>query len=208
MIWLSDHDWNIWKEGCVSSLLQGDTESKRLLRDRRAAVLKGKWNMCCRCRGFRGSVFSCLLPATTQTSLSIPIDPTSAAVMFHLEWLELCDLLCSSPLPFELSFVSRFLIKQDDLCYACFCLSRARTGRRKAFHGRLWLHSLPQCTDWKLVSKLKYFWGELLYVVFSRDLECSGVKEKRRSSQLIGPNQQITELSMFNAWSEAITFNY
>lgn len=106
MIWLSDHDWNIWKEGCVSSLLQGDTESKRLLRDRRAAGLKGKWNMCCSCRGFRGSVLSCLLPATTQTSLSIPIDPTSAAVMFHLEWLELCDLLCSSPLPFELSFVS------------------------------------------------------------------------------------------------------
>lgn len=165
--------------------------------------------ICAAGAGFLGVVCSAVFcQQLLRHLLSIPIDPTSAAVMFHLEWLELCDLLCSSPLPFELSFVSRFLIKQDDLCYACFCLSRARTGRRKAFHDRLWLCSLPQCTDWKLVSKLKYFWGELLYVVFSRDLECSGVKEKRRSCQLIGPNQQITELSLFNAWSEAITFNY
>lgn len=28
----------------------------------------------------------------------------------------------------------RFMIKQDDLCCACFCLSRARAGRRKTFH--------------------------------------------------------------------------
>lgn len=135
------------KEGCVSSLLQGDTKSNRLLRDRQAAILKGKWKMCYRSRGFRGSVLSCLLPATTQTSLSV-------TVMLHLEWLELCDLLCSSLLPFELSFISLgFWWKKDDL-YVCFCLSRARTGRRKAFHNKFWLHCLPQCTDWKLVSKL------------------------------------------------------
>lgn len=116
------------KEGCVSSLLQGDTKSGCSDRDRQAAALKGKRNMCYRSRGFRGSVLSCILPATTQTSLSVPIDPASATVMLHLEWLKLCDLLCSSPV-FELSFISRFLIKKDDPCYVCFCLSRARTGR-------------------------------------------------------------------------------
>lgn len=162
--------------------------------------------MCYRSRGFRGSVLSCLLPATTQTSLSVPIDPASATVMLHLEWLKLCDLLCSSPV-FELSFISRFLIKKDDPCYVCFCLSRARTGRWKAFHDMFWLHCLPQCTDWKLMSKSKYFWGELLYVVFCRDLEWSGIKEKQRCSWLIGPNKQISEFFLFSAWSEAIAFN-
>lgn len=89
----------MFEKGCVCSLLQGDIKSNRLLRDRQAAILKGKLNTCYRSRGFRGSVLSCLLPATTQTFLS-------AAVMLHLEWLELCDLLCSSLIPFEFSSIS------------------------------------------------------------------------------------------------------